>query len=37
VAATTQSEEVRVLALEFTEEEAEHVELLQKLIASCSA
>lgn len=37
VAATTQSEEVRALALEFTEEEAEHVELLQKLIASCAA
>lgn len=34
VAATTQNPEVRVLAAEFVEEEAEHVELLEKLLAA---
>lgn len=37
VAATTQNPEVRALAAEFVEEEAEHVELLHKLIAACAA
>lgn len=37
VAATTQDPEVRALAAEFVEEEAEHVELLHKLIAACAA
>ncbi len=37
IAATTQDAEVRTLANEFAAEEAEHVELLQKLIPNCAA
>jgi rubrerythrin len=37
VAATTQNAELRAVAAEFVEEEAEHVELLHKLIAACAA
>ena len=37
IAATTQNPELRAVAAEFVEEEAEHVVLLQKLIANCAA
>lgn len=37
VAATTKDAELRAIAAEFVTEEAEHVELLQKLIATYSA